>query len=83
MPQYPIAGDANADDTKKARSTQTVIRDWDRHQHLTVCSLAHCQHSLKISRKSVRKFLRKVANRQRDKQTVNDENITSFPDATI
>jgi len=39
------------------------------HQNLIICSLAHCQPSLKISCKSVRKFLRKVANRQTDKQT--------------
>ena len=49
----------------------------DRHQKLTICSLA--QPSLKISCKSVRKFLRKVDNRQQtDKQTNNDENITSL-----
>jgi len=46
--------------------------------------MAHCQHSLEISRKSVRKFLSKVANkqtdrqtdRQTDKQTNNDDYIT-------
>ena len=32
------------------------------------CSVAHCQPFLKISCKSVRKFLRKVANRQTDKR---------------
>ena len=37
------------------------IRDSDRHQNLIVCLLIHCQPSLKISCKSVRKFLRKVA----------------------
>ena len=40
------------------------IRNLDCHQNLIICSLAHCQPSLKISCKSVRKFLRKVANRQ-------------------
>jgi len=35
---------------------------------LIVCSLAHCQSSLKFSCKSVPKFLRKVANRQTKKQ---------------
>jgi len=44
------------------------IPDPDRHQNLIIWSLAHCQPSLKISCKSVRKFLRKVANRQTDKQ---------------
>jgi len=44
------------------------IRDPDRHQDLIVCSLAHCHPSLKMSCKSVRKFLRKVANRQTDRQ---------------
>jgi len=44
--------------------------DPDRHQNLIICSLAHCQPSLKISCKSVRTFLRKVANRlTTDKQT--------------
>jgi len=38
--------------------------DPDRHQNLTVCPLAHCQPSLKITCKAVWKFLRKVANRQ-------------------
>ena len=42
--------------------------DPDRHQYLIICSLAHCQPSVKILWKSVRKFLRKVANRQTNKQ---------------
>ena len=46
--------------------------DKDRHQNLTVCSLANCQRSLKISYKSVPKFLRKVANRQTNRQANND-----------
>jgi len=50
------------------------IPDPDRHQNLTICSLAHCQPSLKISCKSVRKLLRKVADKRTDKQTNNDEN---------
>ena len=45
------------------------IRDPDCHQNLIICSLARCQPSLKISCKSVRSFLRKVANRQTDKDT--------------
>jgi len=48
----------------KARLISVVV-----HQNLTVCSLAHCQPSLKISCKSVLKFLHKVDNRQTDKQT--------------
>ena len=56
----------------KARITSVVIqiciRDPDRHQNLIICSLAHCQPSLQISCKSVHKFLRKVANRQTNKQ---------------
>jgi len=48
----------------------------DRHQNLIFYSLAHCQPSLKISCKFVRKFLHKVANRQTDKQTNNDEKIS-------
>jgi len=55
--------------------------DPDRHQNLTICLLAHCQPSLKISCKSVRKFLREVAKRQTDRQTNNKENITSLAEA--
>jgi len=33
-----------------------VIRDLDCHQNLIICSLAHCQPSVKISCKSVQKF---------------------------
>jgi len=44
------------------------IPDLDRHQNLIICSLGHRQTSLKISCKSVLKFLCKVANRQTDKQ---------------
>jgi len=43
--------------------------DMDCHRNLIICSLAHCQPSLKISRKSIWKFLRKVANRQKNTQT--------------
>ena len=49
------------------------IRDPNRHENLIVCLLAHCQPSLKISCKSVGKFLHKVANKQTDKQTNNDD----------
>jgi len=46
------------------------VRDPDRHQNLNICSLSHFQPSLKISRKGgARKFLRKVANRQTNRQT--------------
>jgi len=48
-----------------------------------MCSLAHCQPSMKISRKSVRKFLREVANRQTDKQINNDKNISSLAETII
>jgi len=34
----------------------------DCNQNLIICSLGHCQPSLKISRKSIQKFLCKVAN---------------------
>jgi len=46
----------------------------DRHQNLIICSLAHCQPSLKISCKSVQKFLHKAANRQ----TNNDDYTSSL-----
>ena len=54
--------------------------DPDHHQNLITCSMAHCQPSLKLSRKSVWKLLHKVAKRQTDqqtnRQTNNNENIT-------
>ena len=50
------------------------ICEWDRHQNLIIC----CQPSLKISSKSVRKFLHEVAN----KQTNNDDYITSLAEVT-
>ena len=59
----------------KARLTSVMIRiririrDPDGHQNLSVCSLADCQPSLKMSCKFVWKFFRKVANRQTDGQT--------------
>jgi len=62
---------------------QIRIRDSDRHQYLVVYSLAHCQASLKIPYKSVRKFLRKVANKQTDKQINNDDYITSLAEVII
>jgi len=42
---------------------------WNAAKILIICSLAHCQPSLKISCKSVWKFLRKVANKHTDRQT--------------
>ena len=45
------------------------ICDPDRQQNLIICSLAHCQPYMNISCKSVWRFLRKVANRQTDRQT--------------
>ena len=66
----------------KARLTSVTIRlrirDPDRHQNLIICSLAHCQALLKMSCKSVRKLLRKAANKRTDTQTNDDENITSL-----
>jgi len=51
--------------------------DPDRHRNLSICSLAHSQTSVKISCKSVWKFLRKAeaANRQTES---NDENRSSL-----
>jgi len=59
------------------------ICDPDRHQNLTISSLAHCQPSLKISCKSVCKFLRKVANRQTNRQTNDDDYISSLAEVII
>jgi len=45
------------------------IHHLDCHQNLIICSMVHCQPFLKISRKSIWKFLHKVANKQTtDKQ---------------
>jgi len=54
-------------------SVAIQIRDPDRHQNLSICSLVHCQPTLKISCKSVSNFLCKVANRQ----TNNDDYVSS------
>jgi len=43
--------------------------DSDSHQNLIICSVAHCQPSMKILCKSVPKFLCKDANRQTNRQT--------------
>ena len=67
----------------KAPLTSVAICDPDRHQNfLIICSLAQCQPSLKISCKSVEKFLRKVANSQTDKQK-NDYYISSLAEVII
>jgi len=52
--------------------------DPDHYRNLITSSLAHCQPSLKISCKSVWKFLCKVANGQ-----TNDKNICSFAEVTM
>jgi len=61
----------------KARLIPGSIRDPDRHQNLTICSLAHCQAFLKISCKSVQKFVCNVA----DRQTNNDDYISSLAES--
>jgi len=87
--KYRIQYRNNSNAGSLTRSTGTVhtsakavsrygCRDTDPHQNLIVCSFAHCQPSLKISRKSVWKFFRKVANRQ----TNNDENVCSLAEVT-
>ena len=53
--------------------------DPDRHRNLIICSFGPCPPSLKISCTTVRKFLRKVANRQ----TNNDENISFLTEVNI
>ena len=69
----------------KARLRRNRICDPDRHQNLIICN-SHCQPSLKISCKSVWNFLRKVPNRQTDKQinrqTNNDDYISSLAEVT-
>jgi len=62
----PLSVSPNSDESWE----QSLYPDGDpyRHQTLIICSLAHCQTSLKISYKSVLEFLRKVVSRQTDKQ---------------
>jgi len=60
----------------------------DRHQNLTICSLAHCQPSLKTSYKSVPNFFcaKLLTDRQTDRQTNrqrNNDNYTSSLAAVI
>jgi len=64
----------------KARLFRIQIRDPDRHHNLIIWSLAHCQLSLKIRCKSVGKFLRKVAHKDKktDKQTILPMNSMLF-----
>ena len=49
----------------------------DRYQNVIVCSLANCQSTLKIWCTSFWKFLRKVANKQTDRQTANNDDYTT------
>ena len=67
----------NSDETYK--QSPYPDGDPDRHQNLIICSLAHCEPSLKISCKSVWKF---CANLLTDKQTNNDDDISSLADIT-
>jgi len=62
-----ISVSPNSDESGK----QSLYPDGDPHchQNLMTCSLAHSQPFLNNSCKSVRKFLRKVANGQTDRQT--------------
>jgi len=52
------------------------IRDPDHQQNVIICSLAHCRASLKISCKSIQRFLCKVADKQTDRQTKDDKGKT-------
>jgi len=45
--------------------------------------MAHCQPSLKISSKSVQKFLRKVANRQTNRHPNNDDYTAALAEVNI
>ena len=61
----------NSDESGKQSLYSDGDPDW--HQNLITSSLAHCQPSLKISCKSAPNFLRKVANKERERQTDNDD----------
>ena len=77
FPYLPIVSDESGN--------QSLYPDGhpDRHQNLTICLSTHCQPSLKISCKSVWKFLRKVAYNRTNRQTNIDENITSLAEVNI
>jgi len=73
----PLSVSPNSD--KSGKQSLYSDGDPDRHRNLIICSLAHCQPSLKISCKSVWKFLRKVAN----SQTNNNENISALAEVIM
>jgi len=70
----------------KTRLTSVAIRMFSafppppKFNRLFLC---HCQPSLKISYKSVRKFLPKVASRQINRQANNDDYISSFAEVIM
>ena len=64
--------------TSVAIRIQIQIRDPDRHQNVIICSMAHCQPSLKIPCKSVKKFFCNVSNRQ----TNRDDYVSSLAEVT-
>jgi len=59
------------------------IRYPDHHQNLINCSSANCQPSVKISCKSVLKFMRKVANRQTNRQTSNNDYVSPLAEVDV
>ena len=62
MNEHPLSISPNSDKSRK--QSLYPDRELDRHRNLIICSLAHCQPSLKISCKSVWKFLCKAVNKQ-------------------
>ena len=67
----------------KERLTSVAIRIWirdpDRHQNLIICSLAHCQRSLKIYANLFESFCAKLlTDRQR-----NDDYISSLAEVPV
>jgi len=63
-----LAGTVHTSAKTHLTSVAIRIRNPDLNQNLIICSMAHCQASVKISCKSIWKFLCKVANRQTNKQ---------------
>ena len=60
-----------------------TVNDPDHHQYLIICSLAHCQSSLKFCANPFGSFRAKLlTDRQTNKQTHNDEHITSLAEVT-
>jgi len=74
--RYPLSVSPNSDESGKPFLYPDD--DPDRRQNLTTCSLANCQPPMEFFANPFGIFLRKVANRQTNRQTNKDNYITSL-----